>query len=57
MADKRVEDMLFIATIEFVATLFPEDIQAFQLSLEKEGYILHQDKGTSDYEVYKEEDA
>lgn len=51
---KKVEDMLFIATVEF-GTVFPEDKTKFRLALKRAGYILHQDEETGEYEIYKED--
>lgn len=48
-----IEEMLFIGTIEFEHTLFPEDRQKFQLALKQAGYILYQDEETGEYEIYE----
>jgi len=50
----KMEEMQFIATIEFDRVLFPEDRQKFQRALKQIGYILCQDEETGEYEVYKE---
>ena len=51
---KKVEDMLFIGTIEW-GTIFPEDKEKFRAALKKVGYILHQDEETGEFEIYKED--
>jgi len=51
---KKVEDMLFIATIEW-GNIFPEDKEKFRLALRQTGYVLHQDEETGEYGIYKED--
>ena len=50
---KKIEEMQFIATIDFDSALFPEDRQTFQKALREAGYLLHQDEETGEFEIYK----
>jgi len=52
---KKIEEMMFIATVDFSGDVFLEDKQAFIKALHQGGYILHQDEETGDYEIYKED--
>ena len=54
---KKIEEMQFIATIDFDSALFPEDRQTFQKALREAGYLLHQDEETGEFEIYKQRRA